>query len=129
MEKKKNNRDQWLHLRLTIEEQQKIQEAFSRTTQRKISDYARKILLGKPMIATYRNASLDDLMQELLLLRKDLNGLANNFNQAVHKLHTLDHDLQVKYWAEHYEKQREILLIKVEEMRELMAKIGAAWLQ
>lgn len=129
MEKKKNNRDQWLHLRLTIEEQQKIQEAFSKTTQRKISDYARKILLGRPMIATYRNASLDELMQELLLLRKDLNGLANNFNQAVHKLHTLEHDQEFKYWTSHYEKQREILFVKVEEMRELMAKIGAAWLQ
>ena len=59
---KKQTRNHWLHLRLYEVEKTQIHKAFLKTTQRKVSDYARKILLGKPMIATYRNASIDGLM-------------------------------------------------------------------
>lgn len=126
---KKQSRDHWLHLRLTEKEKLQIHKSFLKTTQRKLSDYARKILLGKPMIATYRNASIDELMNELIKLRKDLNGLANNFNQTVHKLHTLDHGLSLESLLKHYEKERKILFEKVEEMRKVTTKIGAEWLR
>ena len=126
---KKLTRNHWLHLRLYDSEKTQIHKAFLKTTQRKFSDYARKILLGKPMIATYRNASIDDLMNELIKLRKDLNGLANNFNQTVHKLHTLDHGSSLKNLLVHYENERKILFGKVGEMREMMDKIGAEWLR
>ncbi|MBK0383589.1 plasmid mobilization relaxosome protein MobC [Pedobacter sp. SD-b] len=126
---KKQSRDHWLHLRLTEKEKLQIHKSFLKTTQRKLSDYARKILLGKPMIASYRNASIDDLMNELIKLRKDLNGLANNFNQTVHKLHTLDHGLSLESLLKHYEKERKILFEKVEEMRKMTNKLGAEWLR
>jgi hypothetical protein len=81
------------------------------------------------MIASYRNASMDELMNELIKLRKDLNGLANNFNQMVHKLHTLDHGSSIETLLNHYEIQREILFGNVGAMRELMNKIGLEWLR
>ena len=61
----------------------------TKTTCRKLSDYARKFLLGKPKIATTRDQPLDDLMAEAIKLRNELNALGNNFNQAVKKLHIL----------------------------------------
>jgi hypothetical protein len=128
-EGKKERREQWLHLRLTDQEKIQIHKAFLKTTQRRISDYARKILLGKPMIGSYRNASMDELMNELISLRKDLNGLANNFNQTVHKLHTLDHQSSLQILLTHYESQRKILFDKVEDMRLIMNKIGTEWLR
>jgi hypothetical protein len=128
-EGKKERREQWLHLRLTDQEKIQIHKAFLKTTQRRISDYARNILLGKPMIANYRNASMDEMMIELIALRKDLNGLANNFNQTVHKLHTLDHGYALEGLLNHYEKQRKVLFEKVENMRLMMNKIGKEWLR
>lgn len=128
-EGKKERREQWLHLRLTDQEKIQIHKAFLKTTQRRISDYARNILLGKPMIATYRNASMDEMMTELIALRKDLNGLANNFNQTVHKLHTSDNGSSLEGLLTHYEKQREVLFEKVENMRLMMNKIGKEWLR
>lgn len=130
MEKdKKQTRNQWLHLRLSENEKIQIHKAFLKTTQRKLSDYARKILLGKPMVSTYRNASLDGLMDELIKLRKDLNGLANNFNQTVHKLHTLDHSASASLMLKHYENERQILFKKIEQMKNMMDRIGAEWLR
>ncbi len=129
MENEKQNRNQWLHLRLSESEKIQIHKSFLKTTQRRISDYARKILLGKPMVSIYRNASIDELMNELINLRKDLNGLANNFNQTVHKLHTLNHGSSIEDLLRHYEEERKILFGKVGAMRELMDKIGAEWLR
>ncbi|OAQ41981.1 mobilization protein [Pedobacter psychrophilus] len=126
---KKQTRNHWLHLRLSEVEKIQIHKAFLKTTQRRMSDYGRKILLGEPMIASYRNASMDELMNELIKLRKDLNGLANNFNQTVHKLHTLDHESSIQSLMNHYEIQRERLFNKVEEMRLMMNKIGSEWLR
>ena len=89
MEEQNNNRTKWLHLRLTPDEYQKIVAAFSKSTCRKLSDYARKNLLQKPIVNKYRNESLDDFMTEMIRLRGELNAIGNNFNQAVKKLHTL----------------------------------------
>ena len=78
--REKNNRTQWLHLRLKPEVYSKIQEKFKKTTCRELSEYARKVLLDKPVTTTYRNRSLDDFMEEMIRLRMDLNAIANNFN-------------------------------------------------
>jgi MobC-like protein len=83
MSEQNNNRTKFLHLRLKPEEYEKINRQFNKTTCRKLSEYARKILLGKPLIATTHNQSLDDFMAEAIKLRNDLNGIGNNFNQAV----------------------------------------------
>lgn len=84
------NRNCWLHIRLTENEKAKIKRNFAATTQIKLSDYARKILLGKPMIVSYRNQTMEELMAVLVQLKKELNFIGHNYNQAVKKLHTLD---------------------------------------
>jgi hypothetical protein len=85
MSEQNNTRTKWLHLRLKPEEYEKLHTDFSKTTCRKLSDYSRKILLGKPITSTCRNQSLDDFMTEMMRLRSELNCIGNNFNQAVKK--------------------------------------------
>lgn len=129
MNDNKNIKNKWLHLRLSEEEYQKLQKAFKKTTERKLSRYARNILLGKPMIAAYRNKSLDELMPVLIKASKSLHAISNNYNQAVHKLHTLDHVLQVQNWAATYENGAVPMLETMEETRVLIEKITVEWLQ
>jgi len=74
-----------------------------KTTCRKLSNYARKTLLNKPLTGTVRDQCLDDLMTELMKLRGDLNGVGNNFNKAEKKLHTLHQIQEFKSWLGLYE--------------------------
>jgi hypothetical protein len=129
MSEQNNNRTRWLHLRLTPDEFEKIHRQFSKTTCRKLSDYARKILLGKPLIATTRNQSLDDFMAEAIKLRNDLNGIGNNFNQAVKKLHTLNQIPEFRHWIITYEIEKQILFNKMDVIKNHIQKIGEKWLQ
>lgn len=127
--KEQNNRTKWLHLRLTPDEYQKIMKEFNRSTCRKISDYARKNLLQKPIVNTYRNQSLDDFMAEMIRLRGELNAIGNNFNQAVKKLHTLHQITDFKHWLISYELEKKILFNKVDEIKKYIKKFAETWLQ
>ena len=129
MKEQNNNRTKWLHLRLSPDEHQKIVKEFSKSTCRKLSDYARKNLLQKPIVKTYRNQSLDDFMAEMMRLRGELNAIGNNFNQAVKKLHTLNQISDFKHWLISYELEKKILFNKVDEVKKQIQKIAESWLQ
>ena len=127
--KEQNNRTKWLHLRLTPDEHQKIVKEFSKSTCRKLSDYARKNLMQKPIVNTYRNQSLDDFMAEMIRLRGELNAIGNNFNQAVKKLHTLQQISDFKHWLISYELDKKKLFNKVDEIKKEIQKFAESWLQ
>eukprot|EP01132_Coremiostelium_polycephalum_P021026 gene21026-24987_t len=122
-------KNKWLHLRLSEAEFQRLNKEFSRTTERKLSAYARSILLGKPMIAGHRNLSLDKLIVEFSSLVKTLNGLANNFNQSVHKLHTLDKIPQFQTWLTAHNQDKEALFQSIEIVRDYLKETSVKWLR
>ena len=128
MSEPKNIRNKWLHLRSSEAEYKKIKHGFSISTKGKMSDYARSILLNKPITIYTRSKSLDDFISEMILLRSELNSIGNNFNQSVKRLHTLDQIPEIKTWAILNEKSKEIFIKKVEEIKEKMNQISDKWL-
>lgn len=129
MEETKIKRTKILNLRLTTAEYDKLQQRFKKTTQRKFSDFARAMLLGKPQIGAYRDLSMDAMMTEFSALRKDLNGVANNINQVVHKLHITDDPSHFPAWLKHYETEHRSLVERMENIRLQVNKIAEKWLQ
>ena len=126
---KNENRKRIVGVRFTTKECEQIEKKWKDSTCRKMSEYIRKIIFNKPSVATYRNKSLDDLMTVLILVKRDLNGIGNNFNQAVKKLHTLHQIQEFKMFFENYEAEKNMLLDKVEEIKNEIGKIGEKWLQ
>ena len=129
MKKKETIRDQWLHIRLSDPEYKKIKGFWKTSTCNGLSDYARTTLLKKPVVIRYRNASADEILAEMIRLKNELNAIGNNFNQAVHKLHTLDHIPQVKIWTLQNEFIKQSFLKKVEEISQCMNQIYQQWSQ
>ena len=64
----------------------------------------------------------------MILLKKELNAIGNNFNQLVHKLHTLDNFQEIKSWAIINEESKKILVKKMDEIKEKMNQIYEQWL-
>jgi len=125
----KNNHSKWLHIRLKEEEYNKINKKFSASTCRKLSEYARRVLLDKVITVNQRNQSLDDFMTEMMKLRNELNAIGNNFNQSVKKLHTLQQLPEFKSWIILNENSKNILFEKVEEIKSKINQISDKWLQ
>ena len=128
MNSEKQSKNKWLHLRLAAGEHKYIHEQFTKTACRKLSEYARKVLLNKPVTTLHRDQSLDDLMTELIHLNNELNSIGNNFNQAVKKLHTLQQIAEFKAWIVAYERDNKLMIEKTEEIKKYIQKIGEKWL-
>jgi hypothetical protein len=129
MEKENSNRTRIVGLRFTPQEFVKIERKWKASTCRKLSDYIRKHLFDKPITTNYRNQSLDEFMSEIIRLRTELNGIGNNFNQAVKKLHTLQQISEFKDWIISSELEKKILLNKIEEIKKNIQKMAEKWLQ
>lgn len=127
MEEVKNNRTKVITLRLTPEEYEQINNKLKTTTCRKLSDYLRKILLAGKVTVLTRNQSLDDFMAEMIQLRKELNAIGNNFNQAVHRLHIIEQIPEVRNWVLLHEIDRKILMNKVDEIKNHINQFAEKW--
>jgi MobC-like protein len=129
MKEPKKVRSRWLNIRLNEEEENKIKKLYSRSTCGSLGEYARDVLLKNPINIFYRNQSADEFLAEMILLKQELNAIGNNFNQAVHKLHTLDHIPDIKAWAHHNESGKILFMKKVNEILEKANQIYELWLQ
>lgn len=129
MEEKKNVKNRWLHLRLDESEHGLLMQRFRATTERKLSAYARKILLGKPMIKGVRNQSLQEILATLTQLQKDLNGIGNNYNQMLKKLHVLSKHQEISLWIKRFEADSNTLFETISSVREYVHKTAGKWLQ
>ncbi|NOT90779.1 MAG: mobilization protein [Ferruginibacter sp.] len=107
---------------------EKLESLRKKTTERYLSSYLRKLSLEKPVTVKYRNQSADDFLKEMLGLKKELNGIGNNFNQAVHKLHLLDKIPEFRVWVNQYDGLQKSLLNKVEEIKFKVNQLYEQWL-
>lgn len=113
----------WISFRVKPEEHRQISGRFRKSNCRKLSDYARKVLMEKPVVIYHRNASVEEFLVSARLMVKQLSGIGNNFNQAVHKLHILDTDRQFKEWYLAWNIGRETLQNRIDEVKKLLQKI------
>jgi MobC-like protein len=124
-----SERTHWINIRVKPDEFDKIGKLWKGSTSRNLSDYARKVMLSKPVVIKYRNQSADDFLTEMILLKNELSAIGNNFNQAVKRLHTFDNLSQMKSWLLIYESTHRLFLGKVDEIKERMNQIYVLWSQ
>ncbi len=129
MEEAKSARKRIIGLRLTADEYTQVEKSWKSSTIKKLSEYVRRILFGKPVTVYTRDQSLDELVAELMLLRKELNAIGVNFNQAVHRLNAMDHGPQFQGWLAGFNRDKTVLFGKLDEIKVKMDLIADQWLQ
>ena len=116
-------------VRMNETEFSQLEKLQQKTTHKDVSSYLRKVALQKPVTVKYRNESADDFLLDMLNLKKELNAIGNNFNQAVHKLHILEKIPEFRVWVNHYDGLQKVLISKVEEIKLRMNQLYEQWLQ
>ena len=129
MKDKKNNRTRLVGVRFSVEEYEQLKTKFHSTTSRQLSDYIRRILLNKKVTVFTRNKSLDEFMAEMILLRKEMNAIGNNFNQAVKKLNAFQDFFEIKIWLSVYDSSRKIVMRNVDEIKSKINQFSDQWSQ
>lgn len=118
-----------LKVRMNSAEKNQLKKLQQLTTEKTVSNYVRKVALQKPVIVNYRNQSADDFLKDMLELTKQLNGVGNNFNQAVHKLHTLDRIPEFRSWIHEQQVLHKQVVQSIETIRLRMNQLYEQWLQ
>jgi len=62
-------------INLSDDDFEKLKQEVAKSTCWSMSEFGRRILMGKPITIFYRNQSLDEFIQEAIMLRKDLQQL------------------------------------------------------
>jgi hypothetical protein len=125
----KEVRKKMVVVRMNDNEFEQMEKLRKKSTERNLSSYVREVVLQKPVLINYRNQSADDFLKDMLGLKKELNSIGNNFNQAVHKLHILDKIPEFRVWVNHYDGLHQSLVSKVEEIKLRMNQLYEEWLQ
>lgn len=116
-------------VRMNEQEFKQLVKFQRQTIEKNIGSYLRMVALQKPVTVKYRNESADDFLLDMLGLKKELNSIGNNFNQAVHKLHILDRIPEFRDWVQQYDGLQKKLISKVEEIKLRMNQLYEQWLQ
>ena len=117
----RENRNIKITVRFTPKEFEEINAQFRKSTCREMSDYFRSVLLQRKLTLNYGNQSRDDLIKEFKLLRRGLNAIGNNFNQAVKKLNGCQQHHDIIYWTHIISSHQKTILEKLDSIK---ARIG-----
>jgi hypothetical protein len=123
-------RNRWIPpVRVTEQEWKRLDERFKKTNCKFLADFIRRVLLNDKITAFYRNQSLDDLMAELIELRKELNAIGRNINMIARRLQLNVSRSEQRKWAEESQRTHQLLLTKMEEINKKSDQIAQIWLQ
>lgn len=126
---KKENRTRRLITRFKPDEFEGIERQFKNSAFQKLSEYCRSVMLGEPVTIIQRDRSADEMLEELVLLRKELNAIGNNLNQAMKNINREHGRADHRLWMQ-------LLLVingKVEpaigHIKERISEYAELWLQ
>jgi len=122
------HRDKILHIRLLESELLKIKDHFSNSTKRHLSEYIRSIILDKPITFYTRSKSIDEFVDAIVTLRRELNSIGDDFRLSVEKLQQYTEIPEINNWAVENEKNKNLFFLKLEEIENKIIEIDNKWL-
>ncbi|MGX5690253.1 plasmid mobilization protein [Arcticibacter tournemirensis] len=129
MRKEDEKRSRIFLLRLKPKEFDTVNNDFKRTRFRSLSEYTRSMLLEKSITVLHRDAAMDEILEELILLRKEINFIGNNFNQAVRKLNSVSGMPEAKIWQSMLEVLRDQLEPSIRQIKDRINNYSDIWSQ
>lgn len=115
--------------RVTIEVYERISALVGRSDCHSVGEVARRIL-SKEKIAVYSvDRSLDPIMEEIALIRRELNAIGNNINQIARDFHSSDNVAQKAIGAIKVADQYKVVGLKVERLYSIISSLSSKWLQ
>ena len=129
MENQEDNRTRKFTIRLKLNEYDRLEKDFRRTAFQKISEYCRAILFKDQITVIYRDRAMDDILEELTVLRRELNAIGNNLNQAVRQINSSRKQMDADQWMQLLTVINLGLEPKIEQIKNRISQYADIWLQ
>ncbi len=129
MKSHKQKRMIWVNTRFSSTEFETLQQHFKTSTHKDLACYVREVVLKKPVNVNFRNQSVDDFVTDMTAMRRELNAIGNNFNQAVHRLHSLQQLPELRQWLLLNEQDKTQLFRQLESIQTRINQLYKLWSQ
>ena len=129
MEEDDENRSKWLKIRLKPSEVERLNKRYKKSTFQNLSEYGRAMILGEPVTVIHRDKSMDEVLEELALLRRELNSVGNNLNQAVRNINSAHGLPDSRLWMNLLTIINGKLEPSITQIKERMTKYADLWSQ
>ncbi|MFI5452173.1 mobilization protein [Pedobacter sp. UC225_61] len=118
-----------LIIRVNESTYQKLGKLLSESECQTLADVARKILANQKINCVYKDASMDEPMEQLALIRKELKAMGVNINQQTRYFNACKTDSEKRFHAERTINQLEKLEPLANKLFTLISKLAEKWLQ
>lgn len=118
-----------IYVRLTGKEYLKIDNLCKISTCRSKSEFIREVVLKKPITIFYRNQSLDDLIEEIVILNREINTLKDDQYKILPVLYRCKNSSELNQTIQEIGLKLEGLHKKMDEVKNQMEKIVEKWSQ
>ena len=129
MREDNENRSKWIKVRLKPSEAELVRRRYEKSTFQNLSEFGRAMILGKPVTIIHRDRSMDEVLEELILLRRELNHIGNNLNQAVRNINSAHDFPDTRLWMNLLTIINGKLEPSINEIKERMNKYSDLWSQ
>lgn len=133
MSKKKTSENELLKHNLIIRVNdalhKKLNNILAESDCQSLAEVARKILTSQKINCFYRDASMNQPMEEIALIRKELKSIGVNINQQTRYFNASKTDAEKKYHSDQTVALFTKVEGKVERLFELISKLAERWLQ
>lgn len=116
-------------LRVSVEFYKKMEQWQTQSNCRSVSELARRILYKEEIIWYHKDSRLDETARELALIRKELNAIGNNINQAVRIMNTTPLPDLIISEAKKISDSNDQLLLHLSRVAEMTEAVSKQWLQ
>lgn len=128
---KKAEKEQFRHLirvRVNDAVYERLTKLQKQTDCQSICEMARKILSGERINLFHKDASLNEPMEELALIRKELKAIGININQQTHHFHISENPTERAFYVNRTATLYKDVDAKVEKLLQIVAKLADRWL-
>lgn len=132
MARKKFRRQETLltrHIQAKVTEKvyQRLEELRPKTNCSTISELARRILSHEKIVCFYRDTTKDSVIQDLAVIRKELNAIGVNINQITHYFNNADSANKRIFHALKIAEQYRQVEFKVEQLFLIISQLSSKW--
>jgi len=117
-----------IHTRITQAKYDQLSEVLKQSMGvRSLSELLRNILDDKPVVTRAYDATTEGLLQEIAVIRRELQAIGNNINQITHRFHIEDTAEGKLYRALEVAKLYQQTDLKISELFNAISKMTEQW--
>ncbi|RLJ77384.1 mobilization protein [Pedobacter alluvionis] len=116
-------------VRLTENQFKKLEKIRIESDIKTIGEVVRKILTNRPIKLLHKDISMNQPMEEMALIRKEIKSIGVNINQQTHRFHISQSDTERAFHALKTSETYKSIEPKIDRLISIISKLAEKWLQ